>query len=200
MANRLAAEPQREALPKSETVLRVNYKDRQAAEKIAGALIIIMSGLQERSPEGRRIVLCIGSDRSTGDSLGPLVGTYLQQNAPPRTAVWGTLADPVHALNLERYRAELDHYSTQKIPPLVIAVDACLGRPGSVGLIEVGRGPLLPGAGVNKKLPPVGQIYLSGIVNLGGFMEQMVLQSTRLHHVLEISTVIGRSLQLALDS
>lgn len=198
MANRVAAEPQREQLPKSETVLRVNYKDHHAADKIAGALTIIMSGLKERSPEGPRIVICIGSDRSTGDSLGPLVGTYLQQNSPPRTTVWGTLAEPVHALNLERYREELDLYSAKAVSPLVIAVDACLGRPGSVGLIEVGTGPLVPGAGVNKRLPPVGQIYLSGIVNLGGFMEQMVLQSTRLYHVLELSTVIGRSLQLAL--
>ena len=81
----------------------------------------------------------------------------------------------------------------------MIAVDASLGKPGSVGLIEVGRGPLMPGAGVNKKLPPVGHIYLSGIVNLGGFMEQMVLQSTRLFHVFEIAMVIARGLQRALN-
>ena len=198
MANRLAANPQPARLLQSETVLRVNYQDLQAADKIAGALIIIISRLREHPAAQQRIVLCIGSDRSTGDSLGPLVGTYLKKNAPPRTAVWGTLADPVHALNLERYRAELDLFSVKAAKPLVIAVDACLGRPGSVGLIEVGKGPLLPGAGVNKKLPPVGQIYLSGIVNLGGFMEQMVLQSTRLHHVLEISTVIGEALLQAL--
>ncbi len=80
----------------------------------------------------------------------------------------------------------------------MIAVDASLGKPGSVGLIEVGKGPLMPGAGVNKKLPPVGHIYLSGIVNLGGFMEQMVLQSTRLYHVLEIAMVISNGLQRAL--
>ena len=67
-----------------------------------------------------------------------------------------------------------------------------------MGLIEVGRGPLMPGAGVNKHLPPVGQIYLSGIVNIGGFMEQMVLQSTRLHHVLEIARVMAEGLQQAL--
>jgi len=83
-------------------------------------------------------------------------------------------------------------------PFLVIAVDASLGKPGNVGLIEVAAGPLFPGAGVNKRLPPVGNIHLSGMVNLGGFMEQMVLQSTRLFHVMEMSTVIAEGLKRAL--
>lgn len=157
--------------------------------------MILISSLGGRSPGRQRTVICIGSDRSTGDSLGPLVGSYLERFSLPRTSIRGTLANPVHALNLEKHRVEL---SDNPARPLVIAVDASLGKPGSVGLIEVGRGPLIPGAGVNKHLPPVGQIYLSGIVNIGGFMEQMVLQSTRLHHVLEIARVMAEGLQQAL--
>src|SRR5690554_2831459 len=86
---------------KSGTVLRVYYKDHKAEEKIAGAITILMSALPER--DRHRLVLCIGSDRSTGDALGPLVGAYLKQLPIPRTSVWGTLAQPVHALNLEQY-------------------------------------------------------------------------------------------------
>ncbi|HOA34651.1 MAG TPA: spore protease YyaC [Bacillota bacterium] len=193
MVDLLATPPCPERLENG-TVLRVNCKDLKAVDKIAGAITILMSGLKERNRQ--RLVICIGSDRSTGDSLGPLVGAYLKQLSLPRTSVWGTLADPVHALNLEQYTKRLKNDLAQ---PLVIAVDASLGKPGSVGLIEVGRGPLMPGAGVNKKLPPVGHIYLSGIVNLGGFMEQMVLQSTRLFHVFEIAMVIARGLQRALN-
>lgn len=195
MVDLLAMPPQRGPQPKTEAVLRVNYKDLKAADKIAGALMMIMSGFRERSPEQQRIIVCIGSDRSTGDSLGPLVGTHLDKMPLPRTTIRGTLASPVHALNLEKQNLQLGRSSAK---PLVIAVDASLGKPGSVGLIEVGKGPLMPGAGVNKKLPPVGHIYLSGIVNLGGFMEQMVLQSTRLYHVLEIAMVISNGLQRAL--
>lgn len=191
----LLATPKTEQKVNNGSVLRVNYKDFKAADKIAGALMM-MSEMRDHVPEQQRIVICIGSDRSTGDSLGPLVGTSLKQTQPPRTTVWGTLSNPVHALNLERYRAELGKFTTH---PLVIAVDACLGKPGSVGLIDVGKGPLIPGAGVNKKLPPIGQIYLSGIVNLGGFMEQMVLQSTRLFHVSEIASVIAHALQYVLN-
>lgn len=195
MTNLLATPPRPDSFENG-TVLRVNCKDLKAVDKIAGALIILLSGLEDQSCERQRLVICIGSDRSTGDSLGPLVGAYLKQLPLPRTAVWGTLADPVHALNLESYTQKLEN---EQARPLVIAVDASLGKPGSVGLIEVGKGPLIPGAGVNKKLPPVGHLYLSGIVNLGGFMEQMVLQSTRLFHVLEIAMVMAHGLQRALD-
>ncbi len=194
MADLLATPPRYSTIVKN-TVLRVNCKDLTAVDKIAGALVILMAGLEGVLEKRQRLVICIGSDRSTGDSLGPLVGAYLKQLSLPRTAIWGTLEDPVHALNLENYT---DKITSDETRPLVIAVDASLGKPGSVGLIEVGKGPLIPGAGVNKKLPPVGHIYLSGIVNLGGFMEQMVLQSTRLFHVLELAMVMARSLQRAL--
>lgn len=142
-----------------------------------------------------RLILCIGSDRSTGDALGPLVGAYLSKLSLPRTQIWGTLAHPVHAMNLANYIRRIEEEKEQL---LVIAVDASLGKPGSIGLIEVVNGPLYPGAGVNKQLPPVGHFHLSGIVNLGGFMEQMVLQSTRLFHVMEMAEVIAQGLQRTL--
>ncbi len=178
-----------------EPPLRVNYKDPQAAEVISETLKRLMLREERRRRNLMRLVLCIGSDRSTGDALGPLVGASLAKLQLPRVLVWGTLADPVHALNLDTYLQQLKSTDNQ---PLTIAVDASLGKPGSIGTIEVGAGPLYPGAGVHKKLPPVGHVYLSGIVNLGGFMEQMVLQSTRLFHVMELSTVMAVSLQRAL--
>jgi putative sporulation protein YyaC len=181
--------------PAGGEVLRVNCRDPHAVDIITNALFSLMFEFEQMQKSALRLILCIGSDRSTGDSLGPLVGAHLAKLNLPRTMIWGTLADPVHALNLESHMRKLPRTGGK---PLVIAVDASLGKPGSIGVIEVGKGPLYPGAGVNKKLPPVGNIYLSGIVNLGGFMEQMVLQSTRLFHVMEIAMVIARGLQQVL--
>ena len=81
MADLLATPPQIKRQPG--TVLRVNCKDLKAVDKIAGSLINIIDPLQEYSREKQRLVICIGSDRSTGDSLGPLVGAYLKQLPPP---------------------------------------------------------------------------------------------------------------------
>ena len=75
MADLLAPPRCPERLEKG-AVLRASYKDLKAVEKIAGTITILMSGLKER--DRHRLVICIGSDRSTGDSLGPLVGAYLK--------------------------------------------------------------------------------------------------------------------------
>lgn len=177
-------------------ITRIDFREPGVVEKIATSVTELLSEYGHIQGKKVKVVLCIGSDRSTGDSLGPLVGTCLSKLQLPRTLVRGTLADPVHALNLEGC---INEFKSRANNQLVIAVDASLGKPGNVGMIEIGRGPLYPGAGVNKKLPPVGNIYLSGIVNLGGFMEQMVLQSTRLFYVMEIATVIARGLQKTLS-
>src|SRR5690625_3154973 len=68
------------------------------------------------------IVLCIGTDRSTGDSLGPLTGTLLQNKKLRYMNVYGTLHEPVHALNLESYISLIQREHSF---PFIIAVDAC---------------------------------------------------------------------------
>lgn len=125
------------------------------------------------------VFVCVGTDRSTGDSLGPLVGTYL--SGIGYTNVVGTLDDPTHATNLDERIAGLPVGKT------VIAIDAALGNVMSVGTTSVINGPLKPGAGVNKDLPYVGDYSISSVVNVGGFMEYFVLQNTRLSLVMKLA-------------
>ena len=48
------------------------------------------------------VFLCIGSDRVTGDCLGPYIGHLLTPHETGHIFVYGTLSCPVHALNLEK--------------------------------------------------------------------------------------------------
>ncbi|WP_094606628.1 hypothetical protein SPSIL_058900 [Sporomusa silvacetica DSM 10669] len=140
------------------------------------------------------VVLCIGTDRSTGDALGPLTGTKLKMlNLFPH--IYGTLDEPVHATNLE---SRLTSINTSFSHPFVIAVDACLGKLENVGCVTLGHGAVKPGAAVNKDLPAVGNAYITGIVNVGGFMEHMVLQSTRLNLVMKMADTIAHSISFGL--
>jgi putative sporulation protein YyaC len=82
--------------------------------------------------------------------------------------------------------------------PFIVGVDACLGQLTSVGCIQIGYGPVRPGAGVNKELPPVGDIHVTGVVNVGGFMEYFVLQNTRLSLVMNMAEVIAQSFSCAI--
>jgi len=147
-------------------------------------------------PRHRRIVVvCIGTDRCTGDSLGPLTGTMLGKYRSSEFDIFGTLENPVHAMNLAD---TMDKLQMLFDDPFVIGVDACLGQASSIGAVMVGDGPLRPGAGVNKQLPPVGDIHVSGIVNIGGLLGYQALQSTRLHLVMSMSGLISRSLLIGI--
>ncbi|RYL94171.1 spore protease YyaC [Sporolactobacillus sp. THM19-2] len=143
------------------------------------------------------VIVCIGTDRSTGDALGPLVGMHLRQYTLNNTHIYGTLDQPVHAVNLQNTMEEVQAMHDH---PFIIAVDACLGHRHHVGKVCVSEGPVRPGSGVNKKLPPVGDMNITGIVNLSGYMEYAVLQNTRLSLVMKLSRAISRSLYIALFS
>lgn len=137
------------------------------------------------------ILICIGTDRSTGDCLGPLIGTQLSYKQQNFYHLYGTLDQPVHASNLQEY---LDKIHQIYKDPFIIALDACLGSLENVGCISIGDGALKPGAGVNKNLPAVGNIHISGIVNVGGFMEYLVLQNTRLNLVMKMANTVVKAL------
>ncbi|MGO4375979.1 DUF1256 domain-containing protein, partial [Paenibacillus sp. MCAF20] len=89
-------------------------------------LLEFFQSIAKHQPDRNRIVfICIGTDRSTGDAFGPLVGTLLQERGWPR--VIGTLAEPCDAHSVLQAQASIEEGDT------VIAVDACLGHPKSIG-------------------------------------------------------------------
>ncbi|WP_279238009.1 spore protease YyaC [Candidatus Galacturonibacter soehngenii] len=140
------------------------------------------------------IVLCIGTDRVTGDSLGPLVGYKLSKSRLHNVKVYGTLENPVHALNLADTTKEIyKKYSN----PFIIAIDASLGNSNHLGYITLGKGPLTPGSGVKKTLLPVGDIFITGIVNVSGVLDNLVLQTTRLDTVMTLADCISLGIRLA---
>lgn len=137
------------------------------------------------------IVLCIGSDRSTGDSLGPMIGHLLNKKKNKCFFVFGDLDNPVHAANLEYY-ISLIHVTFDN--PFIISIDASLGKNSHVGYITINEGPLRPGLGVKKRLPEVGNISITGIVNSSINTNYSVLQTTRLSVIIKLAEIIANSL------
>lgn len=162
------------------------YTDAKASVGIGRALKKLMNQYDYKYI----VVVCIGTDRCTGDALGPLVGSVLKKAGVP---VIGTLAEPVHATNLTE--------TVKHIPEdtLVIAVDACLGKLKHVGSIDIIEGALQPGKAVGKNLPDVGDISICGVVNVDGFTSNIVLQTTRLHLVNEMANCIAKGIRSAIS-
>ncbi|MCI9538477.1 MAG: spore protease YyaC [Eubacterium sp.] len=169
-----------------------NPADRHALSEFSRTLSILMRKHDISNRE--TVIVCIGSDRATGDSLGPIVGHFLAMHQK-NFHLYGTLENPVHAKNLED---ALEFIRKNHRNPVIIAVDASLGIAEHVGYITVGEGSLAPGVGVSKDLPSVGDLFITGIVNLSGFGGQMLLQTTRLNLVMRLADFIYRGLNRSL--
>lgn len=162
----------------------------EAPGALASLAMAIEGELRALGAERRAVVFaCIGTDRSTGDALGPLVGQRLQRLGHAEGDVVGTLADPLHAVNLaDRILPRM----REQPRPLIVAVDAALGALRSVGSVAVRRGGLRPGEGVGKDLPEIGELAVAATVNVrAGAMDAQVLQCTRLYLVQNLSELIS---------
>lgn len=141
------------------------------------------------------VFVCIGTDRSTGDSLGPLIGYKIGILKHKGVYIHGDLENPVHAKNIDEVMRAIN---TKYKNPFIIAIDACLGRTEHVGFITIGEGSIKPGSGVNKDLAPIGHMHITGIVNYGGFMDFLVLQNTRLSIVMKMADLISTGIRYVL--
>lgn len=179
-------------------IINNNYVDTNSPFAIIKFSNLIIKHLEESLRENQEIIIfCIGTDRSTGDSLGPLVGYKLAPhiNSYKGVHLMGTLDEPIHAKNLGEKIQEINTFYEKA---LVIAIDASLGSMDKIGYVNIKNGPLKPGLGVNKDLPTIGHISITGVVNIKGMMEYMVLQNTRLSLVMNMADVIAKSLNRAL--
>ena len=105
------------AIPRNRSIVSINP---QAPGSLNNYVDILFSFLEElRSTYSQLIILCIGSDRSTGDSLGPLVGSMLTNLRLDGIPVWNF---GNHYLNLREINI------SKKYASHAILVDACLGK------------------------------------------------------------------------
>lgn len=158
--------------------VKVHYKDNLAYYDIAYFLKDYI--------DDNTIIVCIGTDRCIGDCLGPLVGSFLKEKSFP-LPVYGTVSEPIHALNLER---RLNEIKTLHPRGNIIGIDACLGDSDCIGEVQGRDYPIHPGKGVGKSLPDVGETSIIGIVDSSDNNELFTNRTIRLNLIMEMSQVI----------
>lgn len=159
----------------------INEKDNQNKQKM---LEYIRDFVQYNNEV---VIVNIGTDRSIGDSLAPMVGTILIQNNCP-LKVYGTLQNPIHALNLKE---NIDKIKNKHPNAKIIAIDACLGEEKEIGSILVRDYPINPGKGVGKTLPQVGDISIVGIVEKEDTPIWLENKNIRLGFIYEMANTIN---------
>lgn len=104
------------------------------------------------------IIINIGTDRCTGDSYAPYIGTILNNDSNFPYKVYGTLDEPIHAQNMNY---KLEEIYTKHPNSKVIGIDAAMGK--DVLKIFCDNSPIKCGIGVGKNLPHVGDISINGV-------------------------------------
>jgi putative sporulation protein YyaC len=148
-------------------------------------LVEFLLSIRRRGIEAHQLVfLCIGTDRSTGDALGPLVGSMLEEAGYGQ--VLGTLQYPLDASNLLQRLEEVQLQQGNR----VLAIDACLGQPSSLASYQVSNQPIEPGKSVGRALPLVGDYSIAAIVNVSSGNQYALLQTTSLYRVMTMAKEI----------
>lgn len=138
--------------------------------------------------------ICIGSDRSTGDAFGPLVGSMLKEQGWNR--VIGTLEQPCDAYAVEAAARELTE-AAEAEDAVIIAIDACLAKTIPPGGFIMKEGPLQPGAATGRRLPSIGRFSIAGVVNSHGPKAYAMLQTASLYQVMRMARQTAQAIQAA---
>lgn len=112
------------------------------------------------------LFLCIGNSNIIGDSLGPLVGSFLQtsKNTIYKNAnidIIGTMNKP---LGYQKIDDELKENIASKKYSNVIIIDSALGNEKNIGKILINDSKLCAGNGVNIGKNLYGDTTIRGIV------------------------------------
>ena len=136
-------------------MLCVDVKDKKCIEKLKDNL----NGLLKNK---KIVVLCIGSDKVIGDSLGPAIGSLLIDGLQTDVIVYGSLQVNVNAKNLLLVKQMIKALHPDR---LLLCIDAALGLTSEIGTIQIYNHGLYPGSATNKNLPCIGDLSIIGVVN-----------------------------------
>jgi putative sporulation protein YyaC len=133
------------------------------------------------------VILCIGSDRITGDCLGPLCGHLLVNVYNTPCYVYGNLTFPITAQNLQ---TTLDFIKIRHHNQKIWAVDASIGKREDVGTIKLTTG-IYPGSYVGHNLPKSGSLGISACVSSDSNND---FQTAKLGYVYNLADKIAQAL------
>ena len=158
---------------------------------------IMVNALKSKTQCNNTVYMCIGTEKVFSDSLGPRVGTLLNENMIFPAFVYGLCEQNITAENLM--------YSYNFIKALhpeskIVVIDAAVGTSDQIGKIQLCDGGILPGAATNKNLPSVGDVGIVGIVADKGMGDFYTLNSEKDRLVGQIAEFIADAILVATKS
>lgn len=107
------------------------------------------------------VIFCIGSERVSGDRVGPLVGDLLRYRYNVPCFVYGTTTSPINGINLREYK----DMAREKHPYAdFISIDAAVGNKEDLGKIKYKQGGVKAGGALGEGQEAFGDIGIMGVV------------------------------------
>lgn len=125
------------------------------------------------------VIMCVGSNNTAGDSLGPIVGELLTHKYNIRTYVYGTVNRPLTAANV----IEVYNFIKKSHAGKIFVIDASLGNESDNGTIQIFKGGISPAAAFFKNMPCMGDYSLIANVNIFSSQNVVALASVRLKSI-----------------
>ena len=154
----------------------------------------IVDAIKDKTQYTQPVYMCIGTEKVFSDSLGPRVGTLLNENMNKPCFVYGLCNSNITAENLL--------YSYNFIKALhpssaIVVIDAAVGSSDQIGNVQLCDGGIVPGAATNKNLPSVGDLGIVGIVAEKGMSDFYTLNSDKDKLVAKVAEFIAEAILIA---
>lgn len=115
------------------------------------------------------LFLCIGNSKISGDSLGPIIGSFLQKykynmkkyDNDIEIDILGTIQEPI---GYKKIDLAIENIKLRRQFSNIIIIDSALGDEKNIGKILINTSNLYAGEGVNKGKKLNGDIIIKGIV------------------------------------
>ncbi len=173
----------------------MNYKEEMYYNFIQDFSIILREKIRDLEIS-KLIFLCIGTDRITGDSFGPLVGYKLKYlfRKEENIEVIGSLENILCTYNINKI---IDDIKNTYETPFLIAIDAALSNKSNIGKIIVSKSGMNVGSGLNRKNIYVGNMSIKGIVSRdlkNPKYNFKLLQNTPLHIIMNMADIVAQGI------
>ena len=148
------------------------------------------------------IFLCVGTDRITGDTFGPIVGYKLKRlfGELKNIDIIGDLENIVCDLNIENV---IDNICLNHSNPFIISIDSAVScNEENIGKIIVERGGICVGKCLCKNRYVVGDMNIKGIVakDLKNPKRNfMLLQNIRLNMIMQMADIVSHGIYNSIE-
>lgn len=128
------------------------------------------------------VFICIGSNKVTGDCLGPLVGSYLKSMY--KATVYGDMENPINYQNAEKIMKKVENNNSES---LKVIIDSALGK--NIGDIIIDDGKVEIGKGLNKNKNIYGDISIKVVVGKNYYNNIKNIQELKNKNIEEIDKI-----------